>query len=223
MAIDLSTDYKTVDLAEAVTLVSRATAPNTHEEQLEVSHTFWGPLTHKELAATGGCAVRMEAAVDIPKKLLVDYVFKPGDQLINQDDDTYNIYSVARDPGTAFWRFLVYNPKIAYDLRHIADVYDIGMAKDASGAAYADSRTLVYESLSCRVQWQNERPAKYADRTGMEATAIIHSSQRLRVPHNALFVWTDPETGEMYELEYEDAYTPDRLDELQKIKVVLRP
>lgn len=223
MPLDLSDDYLTVDLEEPVTLVWRATAHATHNEELEVSHSFWGPLTHKELGATAGCAVRMESAVDIPKKLLGAYTFKPGDQMVNQDDDTYNIYSVSRDAGTAFWRFLVYNPKIAYDLRHSIDVYDLQMEKDAAGAAYVGSEVLIYSAVSCRVQWQSERPGTYADRTDVEREGVIYSSQRLYLPQNALIRWTDPDTNIPYELDYLESHMSDRLDELQQIRVVHRP
>lgn len=223
MAIDLSDDYKTVDLYEPVTLVSRSTAPATHDEEREVTHAFRGALTYRELAATSGAAVRMEAAFDIPKKLINDYVWKPGDTLTDQNDNLYNIFNAQVDPGTAFWRFIVYNPKIAYDLRHTIDVYDYTMAKDASGAAYKDGEHLLYEDISCRVQWQTVRPGKFADRTGEDREAIIYSSQRLYLTHNSVIEWADPDTNEVCVFDVESWSMTDRLDELMQIAVRLKP
>lgn len=221
MAIDLSDDYKTVDLAEAVRLISRATTPQSHDEALEVSHSFWGPLTHRELNATAGCAVRMESAIDIPQKLLKGYTFKPGDQLLNQDDETYNIYSVQRDPGTAFWRFLVYNPKIAYDLRHEMDVYNLEVGKDAAGAGTVDAETLVYSSISCRLQWDTGKPATHIGRTGEMLEGVIYSSQRLYLKNNHLIRITDEQKA--WELDVVDWSMTDRLDELMRIRVRATP
>lgn len=223
MPLDLSDDYKTVDLAESVRLISRATAANTHDEALEVSHSFWGPLTHRELNATAGCAVRMESAIDIPQKLLAGYTFKPGDQLLNQDDEAYNIYSVQRDPGTAFWRFLVYNPKVAYDLRHEIDVFNLEVGKDAAGAGTVDVETLVYAGISCRVQWTGGKPSTYAGRTGETHTATIYLSQRLYLKNNYLIRWADDVQNKVWEFDVIDWAMSDRLDELMQVRVEARP
>lgn len=221
MALDLSTDYLAVDLYEPITIVSRRTAPGTHQEDVKVSRSFWGQLTTKELAASSGAAVRMESAVDVPRALLEDYAYKPGDQIINQDNETYNIYTASKD--AAWYRFVVYNPKIAYDLRHEVDWFDIAVTKDASGASVVDGESLLYESVTSRVQWDIAKPSEYAGRTGEERQAIIYSSERLYLTHNSIARWVEPETNILYEFDIIDWRVTDRLDELMQIRVVAKP
>lgn len=223
MALDLSDDYLCVDLYEPVTLVSRATARGTHDETVQVARAFRRGLTYKELGASAGAAIRMETAFDVPATLTEGYTWKPGDTLTDEDDNRYNIYSAVKDPGTAFWSLVVFNPKIAYDLRHLIDVYRKEMTKDASGAAYSDYETLLYSDIACRVQWTGERGGMVAGRTGDEKTATIYCDERLYLDHNCIVKWTDPATSTPYVFSLEEWVMADRIDELMQIRAKVKP
>lgn len=223
MPLDLSDDYRCVDLYEAVTITSRATAPTLHSEEVEVARAFRRKLSYRELAASAGAAIRMETAIDVPMALTPDYTWKPGDTLTDSNDNTYNIYIAESDPTTAFWSFVLYNPKIAYDLRHVVNWYDHDKTKDASGASYSEGLILLYEDICSRVQWTTATPAKYADRTGEERRAIIYSSQRLFLKHDSIARWQEPETDIDYIFDVENWTMTERLDELMQIAVVARP
>lgn len=218
MAVDLSTDYLTVDLYEAVTLTSRANSGNS---TLAVSNAFRGELTSKEQHATGGIAVRLEAAYDVPLTLVSSYTWKPGDTLTDSLGNVLNIYSASRD--VAWWRFLVYNPKIAYDLRHEIDVYNLELGKDSAGAATVDAESIVYEGISCRVQWTGGTPSVVNKRTGETQKATIYLSQRLYFRNNYLIRWADDTQDKLWEFDVIEWSNPDRLDELMQVSVEARP
>lgn len=218
MSVDLSTDYLTVDLKEAVTLNSRT---NSGNNTLAVTHAFRGELTTKEQHATGGIAVRLEAAYDVPLTLISSYTWKPGDTLTDSLGNVLNIYSASRD--AAWWRFLVYNPTIAYDLRHEIDVYDLKMDKDNAGATYVAVEELIYESISSRVQWVSGRPSTVNKRTGETHKAVIYLSQRLYLKNNYLIRWADDTQDKLWEFDVIEWSMPDRLDELMQVSVEARP
>jgi hypothetical protein len=223
MPLDLSEDYLAVDLYEPITLVSVATAPGTHSEERSVSRAFRRGLTTKEMQASSGAYVRMDTAFDVPMKLTQGYNWKPGDTLTDGEENSFVIYTATKDPTTAFWSLVVYDPKIAYDLRHEIDVYEKQFNKDASSAPISDAETLLYSDVSCRVQWQVERGSTFSDRSGESKEATIYSSQRLYLNHNCVINWTDPDTSINYIFDVKEWKTADRLDELMAIRVEARP
>lgn len=223
MPLDLSDDYLCVDLYEPVTITSRATAVGSHIESIEVARAFRRKLSYRELAASAGAAIRMETAIDVPMALTPGYTWKPGDTLTDSEENTYNIYIAESDPTTAFWSFVLYNPKIAYDLRHLVTWYDHEKIKDASGASYSEGTHLLYSDISSRVQWTTTTPSSYADRTGEDRRATIYSSQRLYLKHDSYAQWTEPETDINYIFDIENWTMTERLDELMQINVVARP
>lgn len=218
MALDLSEDYLCVDLEEAGTLTSRA---NSGDTTLAVTHAFRGELTSREQHATGGIAVRLEAAYDIPLALISAYTWKPGDTFTDSLGNVLNIYSASRD--AAWWRFLVYNPKVAYDLRHEIDVVNLEVGKDAAGSVQITDETQVYSAISSRVQWINGKPSKFANRTGETHKAVIYLGQRLYLKNNHLIRWADDTQDKMWEFDILEWSNPDRLDELMQVSVEARP
>lgn len=223
MSLDLSDDYLCVDIYEAVTLNSRATALGEHSESTPVSRAFRRKLTNRELTASAGAAVRMESAFDVPMKLTTGYAWKPGDTLTDADNVTYNIYTADKDPTTAFWSFVVYNPKIAYQLQHIIDVFDISPDKDAAGAAVFNYETLMYEDVACRVQWVSGAPGMNAGAIGEVEEAIIILGERLRLTNNSQIRWYDPDYSKMRYFNIQNWKMPDRLDELMQVSVKVVP
>lgn len=220
MALDLSSDYLAVDFPEAVTLTSTA---NSGDSTLAVTHAFARQLTTKELQASSGVVARSSNAYDIPMTLITGYSWKPGDTITDSEGNILVIYQASKDPTTAFWSFLVFNPKIAFDLRHTIEVYELQMDKDASSAPIMADRTLLYSDISCRVQWQIESGGVFQDREGDRKEAVIHSSQRLYLTHNCVIEWTDPETEQFHTFDVRDWKNSDRLDELQAIRVEIKP
>lgn len=216
MAVDLSDDYLTVDFEEAVTLTSTANSGNT---SVSVTHAFPRALTRKEQHASAGAVVRISDAYDIPMTLISGYTWKPGDTITNSSGTVLNIWSAERDPATAFYAFLVYDPIIAYDLRHEIDVYRLEYSKDAAGAGAVDAESLVYEAVSCRVQWQNGSPDIVNNRSGNTEEAIIYSSQRLYMKGSYVIEWSDTTQNQVWRFDVLDWMTPDRLDELMQIRV----
>ncbi len=223
MALDLSDDYLCVDLYEPVTINSRATAVGSHSESVEVSRAFRRKLTNRELTASAGAAVRMESAFDVPMTLTTGYTWKPGDTLTDGDNVTYNIYTADKDPTTAFWSFVVYNPKIAYQLQHTIDVYDISPDKDAAGTATFTYETIMYEDIACRVQWQDGGPGVTAGAVGEVEKAIIILGERLRLTNNSQIRWYDSDYSKMRYFDIKNWKMPDRLDELMQVAVEARP
>lgn len=223
MSISIANDYLCVDFPEAVTITSVATTRNAHSESHEVAKAFRRGLATKEMAASSGAAVRMDTVFDVPMALTTDYEWKPGDTLLDADDNRFNIYTATKDPTTAFWSFVVYNPKIAYDLRHEIDVYETQMEKDAASAPYVVSENLLYSAISARVQWQSEGVGIYSNRKGDLKEAIIYSSQRLYITHDCTVHWVDPNTNISYVFDIQDWRMSDRLDELMQIRVIVQP
>lgn len=223
MPLDLSDDYKTVDLYEPVTLVSRATAPGTHNEQISVARAFRRGLTTRELQASAGAAVRMETVFDVPETLVEGYTWKPGDTLTDEDENQYNIYNAVKDPGMAFWAFTVYNPKIAYDLRHTIDVFDLVIDKDSAGAATVHSEVPLALNVSCRVQWQSFMPGVHAGASGEIGKAVIILGEQLYLSHDTLIRWYESATKKLWTFEVKEWKNPDRLDELMQVRVEAVP
>lgn len=220
MALDLSTDYKTVDFPEAVTLTSVANSGNS---TLAVTHAFPRALTYKEQHASSGTVALVSNAYDIPMTLATGYAWKPGDSITDSAGNVLRVWKVDKDPTTAFYSFLVYDPKIAFDLRHTIDVYTKEMTKDASGAAYSNGETLLYSDIACRVQWAGERGGMLAGRTGDEKTATIYCDERLYIDHNCIVKWTDPAINTPYVFDLEEWVMADRIDELMQIRAKVKP
>lgn len=223
MPLDLSDDYRCVDLYEAVTITSRATAPTLHSEEVEVARAFRRKLSYRELAASAGAAIRMETAIDVPMALTPGYTWKPGDTLTDANDNTYNIYIAESDPTTAFWSFVLYNPKIAYDLRHVVDVYELEADKDSANAATFTHENLKYEQIVCRVQWTSGGPGVNAGQSGEVENAIIYLGERLRLTNNSVIRWADPDYQIVREFEVVNWSNPDRLDMLMQVEVKAVP
>lgn len=220
MAVDLSTDYKTVDLAETIWLTNRL---EHRDWEIKIHSAFKNALTTRELQASMGAAVRIEAAYDVPMKLVRNYSWKPGDFITDADENILMIYQADKDETTAFWRFLVYDPKIAFDLRHVIDVYDLQFTKDAAGATTADGEHLLYTEVAARVQWQNGQPGAYAKRTGEVERATIYLGERLRLTHGSLIRWYDRDYQKLRQFDIISWQMPDRLDQLMEVSVEVRP
>lgn len=223
MALDLSDDYLAVDLEEPITLVSRATAAGSHSEERHVSHAFRRGLTTKEQQASAGAYVRMDTAFDVPMKLVTGYNWKPGDTLTDQEENEFVIYTATKDPTVAFWSLVVYDPKIAYDLRHEMDIYNLEYDKDAAGAGVLVAQDLVYDGISCRLQWTSGQPTIENNRSGVMHEATIYSSQRLYMKENYLIEIMDNVQKTLWRFDVVEWVNPDRIDELMAIRVRAKP
>lgn len=223
MPLDLSDDYLAVDLYEPIILVSVATAAGSHSEERSVSRAFRRGLTTKEMQASSGAYVRMDTAFDVPMKLTHGYNWKPGDTLTDQEENSFIIYTATKDPTTAFWSLVVYDPKIAYDLRHEMDIYNLEYDKDAAGAGVMAAQDLVYDGISCRLQWISGQPTIENNRSGVMHEATIYSSQRLSMKENYLIEIMDNVQQTLWRFDVIEWTNPDRIDELMAIRVRAKP
>jgi hypothetical protein len=222
MPLDLSDDYKAVDLAEEVTirkadLAAEAAATTTAERQrlarknsIDVASAFRGELTYSEKEASGGAYVRGWAAFDIPKALTEDWEWKPGDTLTDENDTSFNIFSASQD--TAWWRLLCFDPIIANSLSHFIDIYDLAMDKDAAGAETVASEDLQYADVAARVVFETGAPGVSGGRNGELEQVTIYLGQRIYFKSNSLIKWTDPTTKKAWFFENLRWSMPDRLD-----------
>jgi hypothetical protein len=191
MAFVTTSDYRVVDNPETVTLTYRTNEADRH---LDLTHAFRNELTFAEKTSSGGVYQAGTTAYDLPRDLLGDYAFKPGDTLTDSVGNRLNIFSVAKDQ--AWLRCLCVDPVIAFQLQHTIDVYDLAKDKDAAGAAVVGAEELLYSAVPCRVQWQDARPGTHAGKAGLIKKATIYVAQRLDLTHGSLIVFTEKVLGE---------------------------
>jgi len=220
MAVDLSDDYLVVDGNEAVTLINRS---NAGDNALAVTHAFRRALSYREQMASMGVQVRLETVYDVPMTLVSAYTWKPGDTLTDSLGNVLNIISANRDPMTAFISFIVYDPKIEFDLQHTIDVYRLEVDKDAAGAATFANETLKYEGIAARVQYARGGPGVAAGLIGEIENVTIYLGERLRFSNNDVIRWYDPDYQVLREFDIVSWSNPDRLDMVMQVETEVRP
>jgi hypothetical protein len=239
MAFVTTSDYRLVDNPETVTLTYRT---NDADRHLDLTHAFRNELTFSEKTASAGVYQTGTTAYDLPRDLLGDYAFKPGDTLTDSVGNRLNIFSVAKDQS--WLRCLCVDPVLAFGLTHSIDVYDLARDKDAAGAAVVGAEELLYSNVSCRVQWGDSRHGTHAGKAGTIQKATIYVAQRLYLNRGSLIVFTEKVLGEgespyrrrhpryeartvedvkLWRFDLLSWKNHDRIDVLQELDVEVRP
>lgn len=156
---------------------------------------------------------------------------KPGD-LLEDDNEldpfgdqsqgiVYNILDVEHDEG--WWYLTVINPRVAYNLVHTVDIYDIVPDRDAGGSEIGIAEKPLYLGIPALVQVISGGRQDIEGLQGTVEDTTIVLAQRCLLSHNSIIKWTDTRTGQGRVFGVKSWEMTERLDVIMQVKVDLQP
>lgn len=215
-----------------ITLTSVRNTGNVSKTQLPASR---GSLTTETIPpALAAAYVRPEAMYCVRLSKLGTSTYKPGDLLVDSSQPdatesdnrgiTYTIQWVEADD--AFVVLYGFNPKIAFSLEHTIDIYLNEVGRDAAASTIVENQAPIYTDLSARVQPVSGSPSNLQGKFGTleEYSVYLYpQGQTIRLTHNHIIVWTNPETNKATVLDVKSWRNAQQIDRLMEVQAEVRP
>lgn len=181
VTLDLSTDHHCYDNFEEIVYQSfrRLGEPAADEDLYAKAKR--GPLTTKELFPSAGAYTASDVAWSFwENENLAGFRPKPGDQIIDPDQEAYTVLEATRKKFRNTHRLITRNLAIAFNLRDSITIEQAQIVEQTTIAARTRSWKPLFTNLRCRVQPQDETMKDERSVMGGSVRYTVLLSRQLR-------------------------------------------